>query len=91
MTLEDIGEKDDAALICRTNLTPCCRFPYTGKIGLVLGNWFFPDGRRIGSDDNPGVFYRTRGQMMVNLNRKRGGEDGIYRCEITIGTSSILD
>ena len=27
-------------------------------------------------------FYRTRGQMVVRLNRRRGGEDGIYHCEI---------
>ena len=26
--------------------------------------------------------YRTRGQMKVLLNRRRGGVDGIYRCEI---------
>ena len=27
-------------------------------------------------------FYRTRGQMVVLLHRRRGGVTGIYRCDI---------
>ena len=81
VTLEDIGEGDDA-LLCITNLTACCRPPYTGEVGPALGNWFFPNRTRVlcaglGSD-----IYRTRGQMVVYLHRVRGGVEGIYRCEI---------
>ena len=76
--LEDISEGDDA-LLCITNQTACCRSDSGGN-GSVLGNWFFPNGSRI-----PGYqwnFYRTRGQMVVRLHRRRGGVEGIYRCEI---------
>ena len=55
---------------------------------VVFGNWFFPNGSRVPSstvNDTSGEqwdFYRSRGQMVVRLNRRRGGEEGIYRCEI---------
>ena len=78
MILENIGEGDDA-LLCITNLTACCRPPYTG--GPVLGNWFFPNGTKVPSKGNNN-FFRTRGLMMVRMNRRRGGLEGIYRCEI---------
>ena len=81
VTLEDIGE-NDTALLCMTDLTPCCRPPHTGTNGTVLGNWFFPNGSRV---NNKGVqldFYRDREQMVVRMNRRRGGVNGIYRCEI---------
>ena len=82
MILEDIGEGDDA-LFCMTNLTACCRDPHTGENGSAVGNWFFPNGTTVSSSDGMRDFYRTREQMVVHLNRKRGGVDGIYRCEIT--------
>ena len=87
MTLEDIGEGDDA-LLCITSLTACCRLPYTGVNGSVFGNWFFPNGTRVPSEvanetsREKWDIYRTRGQMVVLLHRRRGGEEGIYRCEI---------
>ena len=78
MTLEDIGEDDDA-LLCITNLTTCCKPPYPMS---GTGNWFFPNGSRVPSSGKQWDFHRTRGQMVVRLNRRRGGEHGIYRCEI---------
>ena len=89
VTLEDIGEGDDA-LLCITNQTACCVPPYAGGNGSVFGNWFFPNGTRVPSDivnETSGEewnFYRDRGQMVVRMNRRRGGEEGIYRCEIPI-------
>ena len=75
VTLEDIGEGDDA-LLCVTNLTNCCQAP-------VRGNWFFPNETTVhSSGDLNTAFYRTRGEMVVPLHRRRGGVDGIYRCEI---------
>ena len=72
--LEDIGEGDDA-LLCITNQTACCRNP-------AIGNWFFPNGSRVPSSGNQWDIYRTRGQMVVHMHRRRGGVEGIYRCEI---------
>ena len=81
--LEDIGEDDDA-LLCITNQTACCRSEDTG--GPALGKWFFPNGTTVpsytatsGEESN---FYGTRGQMVVRMNRRRGGVEGIYRCVI---------
>ena len=80
VTLEDIGERDDG-LLCTTNFTACCIPPYTGN-WFALGNWFFPNGTIVPSSGEQWDFYRTRGQMVVALNRIRGGVEGIYLCEI---------
>ena len=82
VTLEKIGEGDDA-LLCITNQTACCRPPYTsGMKSTAIGNWFFPNGTRVPSSGNNWDFHRTRGQMMVHLQRRRGGAEGIYHCLI---------
>ena len=87
MTLEDIGKSDDA-LLCITNQTACCRPPYTGDMEVVFGNWFFPNETRVPSStvnvnsSEKWDIYRTRGQMVVRLNRRSGGVEGIYRCVI---------
>ena len=79
--LEDIGESDDS-LLCITNQTACCLPPYTGGMERALGNWFFPNGSRVLSGLNQWNIYSDRGQMVVRLNRRKGGVEGIYRCEI---------
>ena len=82
MTLEDIDGGYDA-LLCLTDLTACCRPPYTDSIGVsALGNWFFPNGTRVPSPGVPWDVYRSRGQMMVLLQRRRGGVTGIYSCVV---------
>ena len=88
--MEEIGENDSAALLCMTDRTACCRPPYTdsGDLGNAIGNWFFPNETRVPSatinyTSNLQLdFYRTRGQMVVLLHRRRGGVTGHYRCEI---------
>ena len=79
MTLEDIGERD-TVLLCVTDQTACCQPPYTEPIGL--GNWYFPNGTGVPSSGSQWDFYRTRGQSVVNMYRRRGGVTGIYRCVI---------
>ena len=74
VALEDIGERDDD-LDCISNQTICNQTCKT--------NWFFPNETRVPSRNATWDFYRTRGQMVVRLNRRRGGEEGIYRCEIS--------
>ena len=78
MTLEDIGKGADTALLCVTNCTACCKHE-------ALGKWLFPNGTRVPNEyvnNSKWDFFRDRGQMMVLLHRRRGGMDGIYRCEI---------
>ena len=81
VTLEDIGE-NDTALFWMTNFTACCRRPYTGISRSSIGNWLFPNGSRVPSQAQWWDFHRGRGQMVVQLYRTRGGEDGIYHCKI---------
>ena len=85
VTLEDIGENDDA-LFCLTDATACCQPPHTGEMGGVRGDWFFPNRTRVPSDTVNTTLqwdiYRTRGQMVVRLNRRKGGATGIYSCQI---------
>ena len=85
MTQEDIGE-NDTALLCMTNLTACCQAPSTGENGSALGSWFFPNGTRVCCCGNEWI-YRDRGQMVVGLNRRSVGVEGIYRCEIPDSTN----
>ena len=80
MPLEDIGEGNDA-LFCMTNFNACCQASYT-ETGFALGNWYFPNRSVVPSSGKQWDFHRDRGQMVVRLNRRRGGEDGIYRCVI---------
>ena len=71
--LEDIGQGDDA-LLCVTDLP--------SQVQPTLGNWFFPNLTRVPSSGAKWDYFRTRGQSVVHLQRRRGGEEGIYRCEI---------
>ena len=71
VTLEDIGEGDDA-LLCMTDLNGW----------YIRGNWFFPNGTRVPSNGAQWDIYRTTGWMVKVLHRRRGGVDGIYHCEI---------
>ena len=75
VTLEEIGEENDSALLCMTNSTACCQ-------ELKFGKWFFPKGMQVPSNGSQLNMYITRGEKVVRLNRRRGGVEGIYRCEI---------
>ena len=82
MTLEDITEGGDA-LLCVTDQTACCRSPYTDPMeSVAIGNWYFPNGTRLPSSGSQWDFHRTRGQSVVLMHRRRGGEEGIYSCEV---------
>ena len=90
VTLEEIGE-GDGALHCVTDLTACCRSPYTDLFGVPrppVGNWFFPNGTRVPSSNNHWDFQRTRGLGVILMHRRRGGGvNGIYNCEIPDATN----
>ena len=73
MTLTDIGEGNEA-LHCMTNLT--------GVNGSVKGDWYFPNGTRVHRTNGNSEIHRTSDQMVVRMNRRGGGEKGIYHCEI---------
>ena len=71
---------DNKALLCYTNR------PATESGGSNSGgDWFTPDGEKVGSlgsHDVPG-FERNRAAMIVRLRRNGGTpEEGIYHCEV---------
>ena len=86
VALENIGDSSTFALLCMTDLAACCRTP-------AIGNWFFPNGTTVPNfsfqiNNQPTLmvweFYRNRGPSVVRMVRRRGGVDGIYRCEIPV-------
>ena len=81
--ISDIGSTDNNALICSTN-----RFGnITTRRIHSGGDWFAPDGTRVGdqhTDDVPG-FVRDRHPMMVQLVRNTATgtpSEGIYYCVV---------
>ena len=75
--ISDIGSTDNTALFCITNL------PASG--GNSGGEWFAPDGDKVGSIGSTTVpgFGRNRGPMMVRLRSNDGTpEEGIYYCVV---------
>ena len=72
----------------------CCSAAETGDASL--GNWYFPNGTEIPTNNTGWLFYTTRGPGVVRLHRLynlSGGVSGIYRCEIPdlIGDTQTLD
>ena len=80
VALEDIGE-DDNALLCLTDNIACCGRDQSPGRG-ILGNWFYPNHSKVVNNGDMWDFYRNRDQSVVRLNRRRGGEEGIYHCVI---------
>ena len=86
VNISDIGSSDTTALLCHTNKPA----HYGGNSG---GDWFAPDGTRvggIGSTDVPG-FERNRGPTVVRLRRRTSGsapDEGIYQCRINDATDA---
>ena len=84
--ISDIGPTDDTALLCITN-----RPPYAGGT-TSGGDWFVPDGTRVGSSHFNYVqgFERNRGPMVVRLLRRESETptEGIYRCILQDSTSN---
>ena len=66
VTLEDIGD-DGYGLSC---IGAC--------YSSVIRNWFFPNGTRVPSKVVGWDFYHIHREMQ----RRRGGVNGIYHCEI---------
>ena len=80
------SNNDPSALVCLTDLEDCCAAPHT-----VRGNWYFPDGRTIGSSfGGYALFLANRGandginQGSVRLFREYSSapERGRFRCEL---------
>ena len=77
MDINDIGSTGDTALLCHTNHPPP-----PGRINSG-GNWFSPNGTRVG--DKYYGYKRNRAPMLVRLIRNSRISDpaeGIYQCRV---------
>ena len=80
--VDDIGEGDNAGLLCHTNKTNCC-----GQRPNRAGEWYFPNEDMkveiLALSPANNFFYRNRGQRVVRLNRRGSpSERGLFRCEV---------
>ena len=88
ISISDIGEGDDA-LLCITDLKKCCRRNQTLSSFGTLGDWFYPDGVRIVSDD---MFYRNRNHSVVHLHRREDttAPTGQFCCKVPDATYKVV-
>ena len=84
----DIGEGDEAALLCITDLVKCCYSADTPREVGGLGQWFYPNGSAVPIEGAGYDLYRNRGRSVVRLNRRRNGTSptGLYCCEVPDST-----
>ena len=80
--LTEIGASSDA-LICLTTLMECCRGSDTNGAG-ALGNWMFPNGYIVSSQNSGASLSRSRGPSSVLLHHMNNAmtPSGVYTCEI---------
>jgi hypothetical protein len=81
--VDDIGEGDDA-LLCHTNKPDCCHYIFNRA-----GEWYYPDGTRVGLKYDYDEFYRNRGIGIVRLNHQQEifTARGRFRCEVPDASS----
>ena len=85
--INEIGEGDDGALLCVTDLIQCCRSDETGGRG-ALGEWFYPNGALVHVKDSGDDIYRSRGTGIVHLNRRNDARSptGQFCCVVPDAT-----
>ena len=81
--LDNIGESPNSLRCLTENRMCCARAQVPG--GDILGDWYYPNVTGVANSGQQWEFYRSRGQSVVHLNRRRGGVDGIYHCVIPNG------
>ena len=75
--VDDIGQGDTDGLLCVTGNTACCRS--TGE-----GEFKFPNGSMVPTNNAGRDFFRNRGSQFIRLNRRNSATSplGKYSCEI---------
>ena len=70
---------------CHTDLSTCC----TNTDGSHRGDWYFPDGTRLGFT---GDISEDRGSRRVDLHHRNNANSpvGIYRCDIVVHVDSDI-
>ena len=79
LTLGDVGTSDNNTLCCFTDRTSCC------GTANGDGDWYHPNGTRVGGIINASQVYSVWGSQEVRLNHRGGGtagSTGLFRCDI---------
>ena len=63
---------------CHTDLSTCC----SSSQGADRGDWYFPNGTRLGFSDTSEDAYEQRQGQRVDLRRTRSSTSGMYRCDM---------
>jgi hypothetical protein len=81
--IADVGEgsASGGALLCMTNKPMCCDDTPPNR---RQGEWFYPNGTKVGIPASGDDFYRNRGTSVVRLNRRNNvmQPTGLYCCEV---------
>ena len=83
--IDDIGEGDETALTCVTDLIQCCR------VDTVLGRWFYPNGTDVPVAGEGYDVDSSRGPSIVRINRRNNirSPTGLYCCEVSDATNTL--
>ena len=74
-----LGSSGSNSVQCHTDLVSCC----SGTEGAHRGDWYNPNGARLGFSSSPDDIYEHRIAHRVELHRRNNGDtSGIYRCDI---------
>ena len=74
----NISEGQNDSLHCVTDNSDCCN-----ATDSTQSNWYDPMEREVQQGpDGDSNLYVTRGDGVVYLNRRRGGQSGMWRCDI---------
>ena len=75
----------DNSLHCVTDYMNCC------DSGSGMGNWYDPRGMEVSEQaDGDSDSYVTRGDGVVYLTGRRGGQSGMWRCDIPDNSEHYL-
>ena len=83
--ISEVGEGDNAVL-CKTDLTTCCR-------ETLQGHWRYPNGTQVNKRSSNHGIYRDRGAKVVRLNRRNSATapTGQYCCEVPTMANTSSD
>lgn len=90
--ITDIGQGNDGALQCITDLFNCCKAMYTTDSCETLGNWIYPNGTGVGVYKASQNFYKDRGRSKVYLYRRIGSISpvGKFCCKVPDATCTHI-